>query len=160
MKKTMNLIVAAMVFCSFAFATPLTAQEWSKDQMAVWKSVEDGWAVWKSGDFDAMFNGIHEKYMGWNNQDPLPISKEKWSQMYEMWKDYIIIEYYDIQPARILVEGDNAVVYYFFNFSSVYSKGDKKKENSVEGRNVEFYVKKGGEWMLLGDMTYFEEDDD
>ena len=35
-----------------------------------------------------------------------------------------------------------------------------KKNSSMEGRNVEFYVKEGGNWMLFGDMTYFDEDDD
>ena len=35
-----------------------------------------------------------------------------------------------------------------------------KKEKKMEGRNVEFYVKDGGKWMLFGDMTYFDDDDD
>ena len=78
----------------------------------------------------------------------------------EKWSDYTKVEYYDIQPARIVVAGDNAVVYYFFSFSMVFEKGDKKKEKYNKGRNVEFYVKDGGKWLLMGDMSYMNDDDD
>ena len=52
------------------------------------------------------------------------------------------------------------MVYYYFEFSWTYEKGDYKKSKNMEGRNVEFFVKDGGDWMLFGDMTYFEDDDD
>lgn len=160
MKKRINYIGLFLLMFAFLATSTVNGQEWSKDQKAVWKEVENGWAAWKSKDTEAAFAGIHEKYLGWNQEDPLPISKAKWKSMQEQWKDNMTIEYYDLQPARIVIEGDNAVVYYFFEFYSVFEKGDMKKENSVEGRNVEFYIKEKGKWMLLGDMTYFDENDD
>ena len=160
MKKLINYAVIALTCIAFLGTSTAIGQEWSKDQKAVWQEVEDGWAAWKSGDIDGAFKGIHEKYLGWNNGDPLPISKEKWKSMYEIWQDNMTLEYYDIQAASIVVDGNNASVYYFFEFSSVFEKGEMKKEKKMEGRNVEFYVKDGGKWMLFGDMTYFDDDDD
>ena len=160
MKKLINYAVIALTCVAFLGASTAFGQEWSKDQQAVWQEIENGWAAWKSGDVDGAFNGIHEKYLGWNTDDPLPISKAKWKSTFEMLQGYMTIEYYDIQAARILVDGNNAVVYYYFEFHSVYGKDEMKKENKMEGRNVEFYIKEGGNWMLFGDMTYFDDDDD
>lgn len=160
MKKFMNYACLLLIMFAFVGVQTVTAQEWSKDQLEVWQEVENGWAAWSSGDLEAGFAGISDKYLGWNSEDPLPISKAKWKSKQEMWKEYLTVEYYDIQPARIVVTDDNAAVYYFFNFSMVYEKDDIKKQNSGEGRNVEFYVKEKGKWKLFGDMTYFEDDDD
>ena len=160
MKKLMNYFVIAMTCIAFLGTSTAIAQDWSKDQKEVWETIEDGWAAWKSGDADAAFKGVHERYLGWNNDEPLPTTKEKWMESYKMYKEYMTIEYYSLNPARILIEGDNAIVYYYFEFYSVYAKGDKKQEKQVVGKNVEFYVKDGGKWMLLGDMTYFDDGDD
>jgi len=35
-----------------------------------------------------------------------------------------------------------------------------KEQESAKGRNAEFYVKAGGKWLLLGDMTVYEEEED
>ena len=159
MKRIFNYAIITFVALAFISASAY-GQEWTKDQKAVWQVVQDDWASWQSGDTEGAFNTIHEKYLGWNNDDPLPINKEKWIKMYEMYKEISKMEFYDLEPARILVEGDNAVVYYYFEFYSTYTSEDEKKEKNIEGRNVEFYIKDGGKWMLLGDMTVFEEEDD
>lgn len=160
MRKLVNYATIAFMSVAFLSTTILNGQEWSKEQKEVWKNVEDGWAAWSKGDADGAFGTIHDKYLGWNNDDPLPMSKTKWMNSYNKYKEFMTVEHYDLDAARILVDGDNAVVYYYFEFYSVYKKGEQKKENHLEGRNVEFYVKEGGKWMLFGDMTYFEEDDD
>ena len=159
MKKLINYAVIALTCIAFLGTSTTFGQEWSKEQKAVWQEVENGWSAWKSGDIDGAFKGIHEKYLGWNNDDPLPISKEKWRSMNEALQDYLRVDFYDIQPARIVVYGDNATVYYFFKFYTVFQKSSTRNENKLKGRNVEFYVKEDGKWMLFGDMTYFDEDD-
>lgn len=159
MKRIFNYAIITFVALAFICASAY-GQEWTKDQKAVWQVVQDDWASWQSGDTEGAFNNVHEKYLGWNNDDPLPINKEKWIKMYEKFKEISKIEYYDLEPARILVEGDNAVVYYYFEFYTTITWEDEKKEKSIEGRNVEFYIKDGGKWMLLGDMSVFEEEDD
>jgi len=150
----------AFMCVAFLSTSTLMGQEWSKEQKEVWKLVKTGWEGWKTGDTEAAFGTIHDKYLGWNNDDPLPISKAKWKSMYEMYQEFSTVEFYSLDAARILVDGNNAVVYYYFEFYSVFEKGDMKKENHMEGRNVEFFVKQNGKWMLFGDMTVFDDDDD
>lgn len=160
MKKFIRYAFLLVTMFAFIGVSTVNAQEWSKDQLEVWQEVENGWASWKSGDLNASFAGISESYLGWNNDDPLPISKAKWKSMQEQWKDYLTVDYYDIQPARIVVTDDNAAVYYFFEYSMVYEKDGMKKQINSKGRNVEFFVEEKGKWKLFGDMTYTEDDDD
>lgn len=160
MRKLINYATIALTCVAFLSTSTLLGQEWSKEQKEVWKVVKTGWESWKTGDMEGSFATIHDKYLGWNNDNPLPISKDKWKSMYEMYKEFSTIEFYSLDAARILVDGNNAVVYYYFEFYSVFEKGDMKKENHIEGRNVEFFVKQNGKWMLFGDMTVFDDDDD
>jgi len=37
--------------------------------------------------------------------------------------------------------------------------GEKKAMEESHGKNVEFYVKEGGKWLLLGDLTLFNENE-
>ena len=160
MRKLISYAVIALTCVAFLNTSTLLGQEWSKEQKEVWKVVKTGWESWKTGDTEGAFATIHDKYLGWNNDDPLPISKAKWKSMYEIYKEFSTIEFYNLDAARILVEGNNAVAYYYFEFYSTFTKGDKTKEQHLEGKNVEFYIREGGNWMLLGDMTVFDDDDD
>ncbi len=160
MKNFRNYFVIAFTCIALLGSSTLFAQEWSKDQKEVWQTVENGWAAWASGNMEGAFDGIHDKYLGWNNERPLPMSKAKWQEMYKKYSEFMKVQYYDLEPARIVVEGDNAIVYYYFSFYSVFEMGDIKEEEDVKGRNVEFYVKDGGNWLMMGDMSYYEENDD
>jgi len=160
MRKLINYGIIVLTCIAFVHSSTLFGQDWSKEQKEVWKVVNDGWAAWKSGDVDMAFANIHEKYLGWSSEDPLPITKAKWKSFFEMYKEFGSVEYYDIEPARILVNGNNAVVYYYYDFATVFKKDDKKKESQHKGKNVEFYIKENGKWMLFGDMSAYEDEDD
>lgn len=160
MKKMINYTLMTLICLAFFGLNNLNAQDWTKDQKAVWQEIEAGWEAWKTGDSDGAFKGIHDSYLGWNNEDPMPMSKEKWMRQYNEMKENVTVNYYDIEPARINVDGNNAAVYYYFEFSMTYKKGEMEKDMNMDGRNVEFYVKDGGKWMLFGDMTYIDDDDD
>lgn len=153
MKKMKNYAVIAAITFTFLGASTLVAQEWTKEQQEVWEVVEDGWAQWQAGDFDASFAGIHEKYLGWNNEDPLPTTKEKWVKSVEEMKNFVKLDYYDIEPARILVYDNVAVVHYYFENYIIYTKDDEKKDYHYKGKNAEFYIKEDGKWLLIGDMS-------
>lgn len=157
MKKIFNRGVIAVIVFAFLGVSTLVAQEWTKEQKEIWEVVETGWAKWQEGDFDASIASIHEKYLGWNNKDPLPTSKEKWVKSNEAIKDYVKVEYYDLQPARILVYGNVAVVHYYFENYITYTKEDQKKEYNYKGKNAEFYIKEDGKWFLIGDMSIWNE---
>lgn len=159
MKKTINIILALSVIFAFSMGS-LSAQEWTDEQMEVWQTVEQGWLDWQSGDIETASASMHDKMQGWNNENPLPFSKAKILELYAMMKENMKVEYYNINPARITVTDDAAVVHYYFAFYAVYTMGEKKWEEQISGKNAEFYVKEKGKWLLLGDMTFIEEKDD
>lgn len=157
MKKMMNyFVIVAITFCFLGTST-LMAQEWTKEQTELWQSIENVWSEWKKGNFDEAFASIHDKYQGWNNEDPLPTSKEKWRKSVEDWKEYTTLDYYDNSPARILIYGDVAVVHYYTEYNISFTKNDEKKEYYFKGKNAEFFIKENGNWMLIGDMSVWKE---
>lgn len=159
MKKLMQIAVMALVMVFLAGVS--YAQEWSKDQTEVWKVVQNTWDGWKKGDASAVFASIHDKYQGWSDDSPIPMGKQSMEKWYNSMKDAMTMYYYSIEPARITVLKDAAVVDYFYYMSVGWEMGDDKGSKEMKGKIVEFYVKDGGKWMLLGDMmTHADEDDD
>ena len=154
--KTLLRISAVALVLIFA-ASALHAQEWTKAQKEVWQVVEDSWAKTKTWDIDGLMSYIHEKYQGWNQEAPLPMTKEQVAQYYNEMKGTSKVESISLNPARIVVTENAAVVDYYFYFKATNTVGEKKEAEEVYGKNVEFYVKEKGKWLLLGDMTFFKE---
>ena len=148
----------AFVLITFLFVTSALAQEWTKEQAALWKDVEASWTMWKDGDIDGALASFHNDYLGWGSEYPMPAGKAKITEWYNRMKDNYKVMMLDLTPVRISVVGDAAVVHYYFSF---YGERMGKVE-AVEGKNTEFYVKENGKWLLLGDHTSImvEEDDD
>ena len=152
----MKFVLAVLTIMAFTFTSTSHAQEWTGDQKEVWKVVEDGWTAWQQGDLESAKTGLHEKFNGWNSKYPLPVGKAKILKYYAMMKESMDLQHYDIEPARIIVTDNAAVVFYYFEFYAIYTIGEKKIEENVKGKNAEFYVKEKGKWLLLGDMTFPE----
>lgn len=156
MKNLKKYITAFMAILAFLMVTSVAAQEWTKDQQAVWQVVEDMFMNWKNNDIDAAFANVDENYLGWNNTDPLPVSKAKW---YDSQKKYIEFQSkrdYDLEPARILVKDNAAVVHFYFDFWFKSTFEGEGKWVEYKGKWTAFFIKDGGEWMMLGDLTLSE----
>jgi hypothetical protein len=151
MKTTLKYALIALF--TFLMTSSVIAQEWTKEQKEVWQTVENTWSKWKANDVTGAAANLHEKYQGWNSEMPLPMGKETMTQMFTEMKDMEKLDYYNIEPARITISGNAAVVDYYFNYSVTRTMGTDKKQVQEKGKNVEFYVKEGGKWLLLGDMT-------
>ena len=146
---------------AFLSATTLTAQEWTKDQLEVWKVSQAMWEKWKAKDLEGAFANVHESYQGWNNEVPLPMSKAKWMNQTKAYLDMMSDLTYSNDPARITVVGDAAVIHYYYSYSFMITKDDNKKWVTDQGKYTEFYIKEKGAWMLIGDFTSgMEEDED
>ena len=158
MKRLMKiaLVAVAMVIVTGS----AVAQEWTKAQSEVWQVVEDSWVKWKAGDLDAFKAYLHDQYQGWSSTQPLPLTKVAIMKSYSEAKEVMVVDGYTLNPARIAVVDDAAVVDYFFTYSATVTKGGKKESESGKGKNVEFWVREGGKWLLLGDMTVFDEAED
>jgi hypothetical protein len=128
-------------------------QEWTKAQKEVWQVVEDGWMKWTTWDMEGYVAVLHEKYQGWSNDSPLPLTKEMVKKTFQEYKNSMLLEHYEINPARITVTENAAVVDYVFYYEMTYTRGDKKELQEWYGKNVDFYIKESGKWLLLGDLT-------
>jgi hypothetical protein len=148
---------AVVAFTAFIATTTAFTQEWTKAQKEVWQIVEDGWTKWKAGDIQGSIAYLHEKYQGWNDQSPLPTTKEKALQRSLEMKDNFKIDYLSLNPARIVITENAAVVDYYYWYEATYTRGEEKELIEEYGQNVEFYIKEGGKWLLLGDMTTIKE---
>jgi len=158
MKKLLKIMLAIGIMMAFCLSTSnIIAQEWSKEQLEVWNIVKDSWAKWAKGDVEGSIASIHEKYQGWSIEEPLPVGKAKLKEWYSSMKDMMKIQFFDLEPARIVVTEDAAVVDYYFSFYTTYTWGEKTTEKEIKGKNAEFWVKEKGKWLLLGDMTVFKE---
>jgi len=148
---------SVVVFIALIATTTAFTQEWTKAQKEVWQIVEDGWTKWKANDIQGTTAYVHEKYQGWNDQLPLPITKERVIQQYQEMKDNFTINYFSLNPARIVITENAAVVDYYYWYEATYTRGEKKELLELRGQNAEFYVKEDGKWLLLGDMTTMKE---
>ncbi len=147
-----NAFMAGLVLV-FLLPAKINAQEWTKSQKEVWQVVEDSWAQWKQKDLTALSQSLHDQYQGWNSDQPLPTNKQELMSATEAMKDMMTLNYYSIRPARIVVTANAAVVDYYYAMSFTRKMGDKEKMGNEHGKYVEFYVKDGGKWKLLGDFT-------
>jgi hypothetical protein len=158
MKTTFKIAVVALL--TFIATTTVFAQEWTKAQKEVWQVVQDSWTKWQAGDVDGTMAFFHEKYQGWSDDSPLPMTKEQVKNWFMEMKTTMKVDHFMLNPARILVTENAAVVDYYFWYSSTITMGDKKEMKEGQGKNAEFYIKEGGKWLLLGDMTTHEDMED
>jgi hypothetical protein len=153
MKKLLNTIVMRGLILLFISPAGLFAQEWTKAQNEVWKVVEDSWAQWQQGGGEGLTTSFHEKYQGWNADDPLPVGKQEVQKSMDAMMKMMTINYYSLNRARIVVLETTAVVHYYCNVYFTWNQGEKTSEENFKAKFAEFYIKEGGTWKLLGDFT-------
>jgi hypothetical protein len=70
----MSIRRGALLFglCLFSFTAFTGAQTWSNEQLDVWKTIKAEWEAGKNKDSDRLNRVLHEKFMGWGNEDPAP----------------------------------------------------------------------------------------
>jgi len=153
MKKFVAVLSSILLFV-FISGT-IMAQEWSKEDKELWKTIEDSWKKWQDKDVEGTLALFHDQYLGWRNEAPMPSDKERVKKMFTWMAEKGEIRYMDLQPVRIAMTKNAAVVHYHYAIMGVW--GDK--EEYIKGTNSEFYVKENGEWLLLGDFTYEMEED-
>ena len=78
-----TVVTLAMVF----IAGITYAQEWTKEQTEVWKTVQNTWKGWETGNATVVFANIHDKYQGWSDDSPIPMGKQSMQDWYNKFKD-------------------------------------------------------------------------
>ena len=136
------------------------SQKWNKKQTEVWSVVEKSWSALQSGNSTVVMALIHESYQGWSDDQPLPLLKKQVSTIYEWMAANSKVQYYTLNLARIVVEKKVAVVHYYFDVISEFTENDETEIKTMSGKKTETYIKEGRKWLLLGDMTIYDKDDE
>lgn len=158
MKKLFSGIILSILM---AFAVNSSyAQDWTKEQLEVWNAVESIWEAWSTGDADMLASLLHPKYQSWSNTMPLPSTKESIVNYLRFGKEYYNMLGYYNQPARITVLENAAVVNYYYQAFEAVDIGDGKQSKKRTGKCVDFFVKEGNKWLLLGDMEINDEENE
>lgn len=144
----MNMVLVAG-FLVFSLAGSGLAQDWSKEQKAVWSSVEKYWEVAAKSDVDGFLSYFDESYIGWSYASKVPQNKantSKWIRN-DFANNKSVL--YTITPISIWVKGDFAFVNYFY--AQIEKNLKTEKETPSAGKWTDILMKKGDRWVLVGD---------
>jgi len=151
------------IFCSFIIillsTSAVFSQKWNRKQKDVWSVVEKSWTDWKSGNTEAVKASLHDSYHGWSSDQPFPLGKNGESSMYDWKTANSEIQYFMLDPVRIVVVKNVAVVHYFVTFSIQRTEGEKTISETMSRKNTETFIRKRGNWLLLGAMNILDDDD-
>ena len=149
MRRNAKLICLASVFCLTALVVaPAGAGGWTDAQQAVWSNVEAYWALWTKGDVEGFMGYVHDDYMGWSADSPMPESKASSAKWMSFWSADNSVPMYEITPVTVLIHGDVAVVHYYY---SLVTKDKEGKLDDEQGKWTDVLVKQGDRWVLLAD---------
>ena len=130
-------------------AVPASAQDWSKEQLEVWKNVQTYWDLDAKQDLDGFMSYFHEDYIGWSKRNAFPGDKtmaKKWiGESYKDSKTLIT----DLSPLAINIFGNVAIVHYYYTQLSENKEGKRTNE---QGRWTDILMKQDDRWVLIGDQ--------
>ena len=150
----MRIFMAAATL-SILLAKPAAAQRWSIDQLDVWSSITEGWELKKSEEgepgekeLEWLRQSLHPDYQGVGTRAPMPINKAKLLEgmSYDLprWKTVL----YTLEPQRILLHGDTAVVHYVFSW--FFTRIEEETEMTHrKGLVTTVLVKEKDKWLML-----------
>jgi ketosteroid isomerase-like protein len=145
MKKRMVLLVAFLFGIGLS---TLLAQEWSAAQKEVWKNVNDYWTLLAKGDLNGFLGYMHTDYVGWDNNDALPSTKEDAKKWLGYFMQGVKMPVFDIKPLAIKIYGDVAFVHYYFAYVEELPDGKKRNDH---GRWTDILLRQDNKWVMIGD---------
>ena len=123
-----------------------SAQQWSAEQLEVWQVELDVWKMDLSGDRTWIDKYVHDDLLAWSNDELVPLSKssiDKWYRFENAGSKYPVHELY---PIGIVVNGNVAVVHYFYSLGEEDAKGER---HTRRGSYTDVLVKENGTWRYL-----------
>lgn len=129
-------------------ATSLYAQQWTDEQLEVWKSVQTYSDLANKGDLEGFLTYYDDSFIGWPYGSDATHSKttrSKWVKYYMPLSTTLVST---ITPEAIWVKDNFAFVHYYY---SNVNKDKEGKISSESGRWTDILMKKDGRWIMIGD---------
>jgi ketosteroid isomerase-like protein len=145
MRHVSTVLALALVFA----ASPASAQEWSDEQMEVWRNVETYWELGGAKeDLEGFLGYFHEDFLGWRRGDLFPTNKADRrvlaERFFETGESVLVL----LKPLGIKVHGNVAIVHYFYSETIRDSEGT---EESDYGYWTDILMKQGNKWVMIAD---------
>jgi ketosteroid isomerase-like protein len=133
---------------SLVLAAASHAQEWSAQQQEVWSHVETYWDLYAKEDVDGFLAYLHEDFRGWTYGAPLP--RDKAYMESNMPQGFATSEtiLYDIKPVAIQVQGQVAVVHYYYERTYMNASGEQLRDS---GRWTDVLLRQDDRWIMIAD---------
>jgi ketosteroid isomerase-like protein len=140
-----------VIFVSFllVFITlNLNAQQWTPEQLEVWKTVQTYTDLANKGDLEGFLSYFDDSFLGWPyGSDAVhnSVTRAAWIKYYLPLSTNLVST---ITPEAIWVKDNFAFVHYYY---SDVSKDADGKISSESGRWTDILMKKDGKWVMVGD---------
>ena len=143
-KKTFTTVFLIMAF--ICWPAILLSQNWSQEQKEVLEANQKLVQLWASRDLDGYMGCLHEDFVGWFQNDPLPIDKNSLRNWESYWLSNVKILRYESKPVSINIIGNTAIIYTY----------DTTLREDEDGKKLRYskwtvtLIKENGKWLIIG----------
>jgi ketosteroid isomerase-like protein len=118
----------------------------------VWSQEVAYWDYLTAADLDAFLSLWHEDFIGWPNNQPVPINKTGLRKMMDAAFKTIRLESasYDLKPYSVRVIGEISIVYYEAHASAETKDG---QEIATHERYTHIWMRTTKGWKIIGGMS-------
>ena len=142
MKKLVLLISCVILVLN----TSVMCQEWSTEQKEALGIVEKMDKFWANRDLNGYMSCLHDNFIGWFQEDPLPLDKNSLRHWEEHYLSTSKILRNEIKPVSIKVTDDIAIV-------NLYATAVREDENGAKlgySKWTTVSKKEDGKWLIIG----------
>lgn len=118
----------------------------SPEQQALWRRVNDLWALSTQRDAERIRSALHPRYVGWDTNSAAPHDRE--AAIRSVAGDSPAVQDYRLEPLGIEVyDHVVGIVHYTYSATVAHDGGASVR---VRGKWTEIYLRQGGEWLMIG----------
>jgi hypothetical protein len=135
-----------MLVSAAIFPIGLFSQEWSQEQKEAWAVIEKIYNAWEKRDVDGYLSYLHKNFIGWYDNDPLPLNKESLRGWENHWLSTTQIIRNEIRPVSIAITADTAII----NYYATSLRKDEQGNKLAHHKWTDVLKKEDGKWLVLG----------
>jgi hypothetical protein len=144
-QRSRNIVILILVSVVFFWPFNVTGEEWTAEQKEVWEVVKAGWEKIKNSDSEGLAENVHKNAIIWWSSTTSPHRVEMIRGSYDRWFNYEKVIESELQPLRIEIFNDIALIAYYANW-----KSDRR---SAKVKYLLVYMKQGDKWLSIGSLA-------
>jgi ketosteroid isomerase-like protein len=134
-------------------AVPLTAQEMTPDEQAVWKLEEQYWVYVRNSDLEGYRTLWDDRFVGWPSFSPKPVGKGSIGEWIPpLHADSEQKFQYTLEPMAVRSFGDVVVAHYLVKERWVSAKTGQVTRSEA-ARITHTWQRKGDGWVIITGMS-------